>query len=128
VQPSYACEQETCFLTWNDEGGDGWAAYFERGAVTPLWRKRFARQAKHPSVAMATDGAAQIFWFEGSKVMTSPIDRDGTTSPAKIARVSGDQPLPSVAAGTKPGEWYVAWLDYEAGHLEPYVARVSCAP
>jgi hypothetical protein len=127
-QPSLACMQETCFLVWNDEGGDGWAAYFEKGLPTPLWRKRFARQAKHPAVSMAKDGAAQIFWFEGSKVMTSPIDRDGKTSPSKIARVSGDQPVPSVTAGTRPGEWYVAWLDYEAGHLEPYVARVSCSP
>lgn len=125
-QPSIACGDATCFLVWNDEGGDGWAAYFDKGSPMPLWRKRFARSAKHPAVAMAKDGAAQIFWFEGSKVMTSPIDRDGATSPSKIARVSGDQPLPSVTAGTKPGEWYVAWLDYEAGHLEPYVARVGC--
>jgi serine/threonine protein kinase len=125
-QPSIACGEQTCFLAWNDEGGDGWAAYFEKGSPMPIWRKRFARAAKHPAVAMTKDGVAQLFWFEGSKVMTSPIDRDGTTSPSKIARVSGDQPMPSVAAGAKPGEWYVAWLDYEAGHLEPYVARVQC--
>ncbi len=125
-QPSIACGESTCFLAWNDEGGDGWAAYFEKGSPMPIWRKRFARAAKHPAVAMAKDGMAQLFWFEGAKVMTSPIDRDGTTSPSKIARVSGDQPMPSVAAGTKPGEWFVAWLDYEAGHLEPYVARVQC--
>ena len=77
---------------------------------------------------MMKDGSGQIFWFEGPRLMTTPIDRDGTTSPSKIARVSGDQPLPSVAPGTKPGEWYVAWLDYEAGHLEPYAARVQCSP
>jgi serine/threonine-protein kinase len=29
-------------------------------------------------------------------------------------------------AGSKPGEWYLSWLDYETGHLEPYVARVQC--
>ena len=29
-------------------------------------------------------------------------------------------------AGSKPGEWYLAWLDYEAGHLEAYAARVQC--
>ena len=25
-----------------------------------------------------------------------------------------------------PGEWFVAWLDYESAHLEPYAARVVC--
>ena len=39
---------------------------------------------------------------------------------------TGDQPTPSIIAGEKPGEWYVAWLDYEAGHLEAYGARLVC--
>jgi serine/threonine-protein kinase len=34
--------------------------------------------------------------------------------------------MPSIAAGSKPGEWYLAWLDYETGHLEAYAARVLC--
>ena len=50
----------------------------------------------------------------------------GVGAPTRIARISGEQPAPSITAGTKPGEWYVAWLDYETGHLEPYAARVLC--
>jgi serine/threonine-protein kinase len=40
--------------------------------------------------------------------------------------VVGDQPPPAVSAGSKQGEWYLAWSDFEAGHLEPYVARILC--
>jgi hypothetical protein len=54
------------------------------------------------------------------------VTRDGVTIPTKIARISGDQPMPSIAPGIKPGEWYIAWLDYETGHLEAYAARVQC--
>lgn len=79
-----------------------------------------------PAVAVSASGQAQLVWFEGSKVLTAPLTRDGVGTPSRIARISGDQPLPAIAAGNRPGEWYVAWLDYEIGHLEAYAARVQC--
>ena len=77
-------------------------------------------------MAVAATGQAQMVWFEGGKVLTAAITRDGVGTPTRIARISGEQPTPSIAAGSKPGEWYLAWLDYETGHLEPYAARVQC--
>ena len=41
-------------------------------------------------------------------------------------RVSGAQPSPAIIAGKAPGEWLIAWLDFEAGVLEPYAARFVC--
>ena len=75
---------------------------------------------------MNANGEAQIAWFERGNVMTASIGRDGVGVPSKVARISGDQPPPSIAAGAKAGEWYIAWLDFETGHLEPYAARVQC--
>jgi len=125
--PTLACGGGSCFLVWHGEGGGGaWAAYIDPAKGQPLWRKKFTNRGAHPSVAVASDGHAQLVWFESGRVMTAPIGRDRVGTPSKIARISGDQPMPSIAAGDKAGEWYVAWLDYETGHLEAYAARVLC--
>jgi serine/threonine-protein kinase len=91
-----------------------------------LWRNKFSRTGSHPAVAVSATGQAQVVWFEGGKVMTASINRDTIGPPSRIARISGDQPMPSIAAGSKPGEWYLAWQDYETGHLEAFAARVLC--
>jgi eukaryotic-like serine/threonine-protein kinase len=127
--PSIACSSAACFLAWHGEGLGGGAsvAYIEHARVKPLWRRKFSRTGTKPAVAFSRSGQAQIVWFEGGRVMTAPLTRDrGVGVPTRIARVSGDQPTPSIVAGSKPGEWYVAWLDYETGHLEAYAARVQC--
>jgi serine/threonine-protein kinase len=77
-------------------------------------------------VGVASGGQAQLVWYEGGRVLTASVSKDGMGTPSRVARISGEQPTPSIAAGQKPGEWYVAWLDYETGHLEPYAARVLC--
>src|SRR5262249_18458845 len=64
---------------------------------------------------------------EGGRVVPASIARDAQLGPAtKFARVTGDQPMPAIVPSSKPGEWLIAWLDYETGHLEPYAARVLC--
>jgi hypothetical protein len=45
-----------------------------------------------------------------------------------LNRVSGFQPEPALARGAKPGEWLVAWRDYEAGPLELFALRAECPP
>ena len=80
----------------------------------------------HPSVAVAPSGR------RGARLVRGRQGHDGAdhprrrrARPRRIARVSGDQPPPSIVGGRRsPGEWYVAWLDYETGHLEAYAARV----
>jgi serine/threonine-protein kinase len=125
--PSLACGGGACFLTWHaEQNGGAWAAYIDPASAQPLLRRPFAKTGSHPAVAVSAAGQAQVVWFEGGKVVTASITRDGVGAPSRIARISGDQPTPSITAGSKPGEWYVAWLDYETGHLEPYAARVQC--
>ncbi len=125
--PSLACGSSACFLAWYTEGtGGASAALIDASKAQPLWRNKFSRTGTHPALAVSATGQAQLVWFEGNKVMTASINRDTIGPASRIARVSGDQPMPSITAGEKPGEWYLAWLDYEAGHLEAYAARVLC--
>ncbi|MFT3774666.1 MAG: hypothetical protein QM820_55655 [Minicystis sp.] len=126
--PSLGCGGGSCFLVWHGEGAAGGAsaAFIDPGKAQPLWRRKFSRTGTRPAVSVAPSGAAQIVWYEGGKILTATFSRDGVGTPTKIARVSGDQPTPSIAPGNKPGEWYMAWLDYETGHLEAYAARVQC--
>jgi serine/threonine protein kinase len=125
--PSLVCGGGSCFLAWFTEGtGGATAARVDPGKASPLWRNKFSRTGTHPAVAVSATGQGQVVWFEGGKVMTAAISRDTVGPPSRIARISGDQPMPSIAAGSKPGEWYLAWLDYETGHLEAFAARVLC--
>jgi len=125
--PSLACGSSACFLAWFTEGtGGASAALIDPSKTQALWRNKFSRTGTHPAVAVSATGQAQIVWFEGGKVVTAAINRDTIGPASRIARVSGDQPMPSISAGAKPGEWYLAWLDYETGHLEAYAARVLC--
>jgi eukaryotic-like serine/threonine-protein kinase len=125
--PSLVCSNGACFLAWYTEGtGGASAARLDPIKAQPLWRNKFSRTGTHPAVAVSATGQAQLVWFEGGKVMTAAVNRDTVGPASRIARISGDQPMPSIAAGSKPGEWYLAWLDYETGHLEAFAARVLC--
>jgi len=125
--PTVVCGADGCFVTWHGEvQGGAWAAFIDPAEAKPIWRNKFTKTGSRPAAAISAAGAVQLFWYDRGKIMTAPLTRDGPGEESAIARVSGDQPVPAVAAGTKPGEWYVAWLDYEAGHLEPYAARVQC--
>ncbi len=125
--PIVSCGSGVCFVVWHGEqGGGAQAAYIDPTKPQPLWRKKFAKVGTHPSVSVSPAGPAQLVWFEGGKVATAAITRDGVGPASKLARVSGEMPPPSISPGGKPGEWLFAWQDYEAGHLEAYVARMQC--
>jgi hypothetical protein len=125
--PSLACGAGACFLTWYvEQSGGAWAANIDPAAAQPVLRRHFSKTGGHPAVGVSATGQAQVVWYEGNKVLTAALTRDGVGPATRIARISGDQPTASIAAGAKPGEWYVAWLDYETGHLEAYAARMQC--
>jgi serine/threonine-protein kinase len=125
--PSLACSPTACFIVWfGEQGGGALAAVIDPSKSKPNWWKKFSKTGSHPSVAIAATGQAQIVWYEAGTVVTASIDRDTVGPMSKIARVAGDQPMPAIVAGSKPGEWYLAWLHYEGGHLEPYAARILC--
>jgi serine/threonine-protein kinase len=124
--PALACGGGSCFLSWHVEGGGASAAFLDPSRAQPLWRKKFSPRGGHPAVAVSTTGQGQIVWFENRQVLTAAITREGLGPASRVARISGDLQTPSITAGAQPGEWYLAWLDYETGHLEAYAARVLC--
>ncbi len=125
--PSIACGKDSCFLVWDNETMGGvWAAAVDPGTAQLLWRDKFSKAGGHPTVAFDGAGNARVIWFEKGAIMTAPITRAKVGASAKVGRISGTQPAAALAPGKTPGEWLVSWLDYEAGLLEPYVARFNC--
>jgi serine/threonine-protein kinase len=124
--PRIDCVTEGCFLAWHGETGGAFAAYMEASKGTILWRKKFDPKGGHPALAIAPSGAAELAWFEGGRLKIAMITRDGVGLPTPIARATGDPPPPSLAPGGAPGEWYVTWLDAEAGHPELFGTRALC--
>jgi serine/threonine-protein kinase len=125
-EPSLACNKEGCYVAWTQvmQGGTGLAFIDNTGKGQ--WHKVFTTSGKHTSIAASPGGEVQVVWVEGGRLSTAALDRSGVGPQSKIARVVGDHPPPSIAPGAKRGEWYVAWLDYESGHREPYAARIQC--
>jgi serine/threonine-protein kinase len=127
--PSLACVADGCFVAWNQDGRDGiWLAYSKKADPTPLFRREvLPRRGRRPTLIASPTGETRAFWYERGKVMTGVVDRDGVHDELAFAHVtSSEQPAPSVVAGAAPGEWLVGWVDYEAGRLEPYAARLRC--
>ena len=87
-------------------------------------KEKSSKNGSDRAVRPAMNGAA-CGCIPGAGAAASQT-RDGVGPTTLFARVSKGQPPPSIAPGAKPGEWYIAWLDYEAGYLEPYAARVQC--
>ncbi|HLM75330.1 MAG TPA: protein kinase [Polyangiaceae bacterium] len=123
--PTIGCGGAGCVAMWHAEMQGGLFGLGLEGGKPQPWRKKLSKGAR-PAIAFSASGQGQAVWFEGGRVVTAALVKDGLGPVTKIARVISDQPTPSIIAGEKPGEWYIAWLDYEAGHLEPYAARFQC--
>jgi len=124
--PTIACDAAGCFVVWREEPRGDYAAFVDPAAGTLIWRKKFSATGGQVSVAGDGSGSGLVAWYQTGRVRVAPITRDGIREGTTIARVTGEQPRPSIAPGAKRGEWLLAWTDYEAGHLEAYVARVAC--
>jgi hypothetical protein len=124
--PSIACTKDACFLVWHEVDKGAEAALIDAAKGTVLWRKRFAPKGGHPAVAFTDEGAAEVAFYEAGRVRVAAISRDGVGTTSTFARVTGDQPRPWIAPGRVRGEWFVSWLDLEAGHTEAFVTRLQC--
>jgi serine/threonine-protein kinase len=128
AEPSMICDGSGCLVVWDDETGGAFAGFVPPGGEAPLWHREFSTKGKRPVVARSDDGGAAVAFFAGDRLFIAPVDRDGIGDPSVLSRVSGFQPQPSLVSAGNPGEWLIAWRDYEAGHLEVFVARAHCSP
>jgi serine/threonine-protein kinase len=124
-EPRIGCEADGCLVTWDEEKGGAFIAFLEHGRTQPLWHRQFAEKGARPVLGGDANGLA-VSWYEDSRLKLAPAGRDGVSKPSLVNRVNGLQPHAEVARGTKPGEWLVAWRDYEAGHLELFALRAEC--
>jgi serine/threonine-protein kinase len=124
--PRIDCVTEGCYLVWHSDGGGANAAYMEASKGQILWRKKFDPKGARPTLAIGPSGAVELAWFEGNRLKLAAMTRDGVGPPTTIARTMGEPAPPSVVPGGAPGEWYVTWLDAEAGHPELLGARALC--
>jgi serine/threonine-protein kinase len=124
--PAVACAKEACFLVWHEIDKGAQAALVDPVKGILFYRKRFAPRGGHPAVAVTPDGQAEVAFYEAGRVRIAAASRDGVGTTSTFAKVTGDEPRPWIAPGRAHGEWYVAWLDVEAGHTESFVARLQC--
>ncbi|HVR20415.1 MAG TPA: hypothetical protein VMS65_11980, partial [Polyangiaceae bacterium] len=124
-EPSVACTQEGCLVAWDEERQGAFVAFLAHGRTQPLWHREFAQKGSRPALYGDETGGA-IVWFEEARLRLASIGRDGLGTPNVVNRVNGFQPHPALSRGAKPGEWLVAWRDYEAGHLELFALRTEC--
>jgi eukaryotic-like serine/threonine-protein kinase len=124
--PALACGSEGCFLAWSGEQGGAFAAMMDPVQGKVMWRKKFSDKGGHPGLGVGSEGEVGVVFFEKGAVRLATLTRDGVGTASTVAKVTGDQPRPTLAAGRSKGEWFLAWQDAEATHSEVYAARVVC--
>ena len=126
--PAVACGSEGCFVVWHHEQGGASVAAIDPNVGKVQWHNKFSEKGGRPSIAV-NDGQVAIAYYEkGIMKMVFP-SRDGVSQPSSLLRVlDGNNPRPSLAAGTKKGEWSVAWQDSDVpkGSPEIYASRIVC--
>jgi eukaryotic-like serine/threonine-protein kinase len=123
--PVIACTGEGCFVAWDDEKAGASVAFLDKDKGQMLWHRDLPAKVVRPAVA-TTGNSAVISWFDESRLRIAPLTRDGLGAVTSLSRVSGFQPQPDLAAGEKPGQWYISWRDYESAHLEVFALRTDC--
>jgi len=123
--PRIACLKQACVVVWDDDNAGASAAYIERDKVDPLWHREFSAKGIRPTLA-ALDDTALIAWYEDSRLKLASVGRDGVGTPSVLSRANGFQPEPEIARGEKPGQWLIAWRDYESARFEAFGLRTEC--
>jgi serine/threonine-protein kinase len=124
-QPSIACIEQGCFVAWDDQKNGAHVAFFSGTTGEVIWRRDLGPRAIGPTVAGAGNDVV-IAWYDGNRLRMSRLTRDGVGPVSLLGRASGYQPPPNVIPGSKPGEWLVAWRDFEAGQHEGFIVRTEC--
>ncbi len=124
VQPQLDCSGGDCFVAWDTGTDNASLAYLTANGALG-WRRTLAASGSRPVIAHGASGSV-VVWFEEARLKLASLNKEGVGTASILTRVTGFQPHPSVVAGERPGLWYVAWRDFEAGHLEAFVLRTEC--
>jgi serine/threonine-protein kinase len=123
--PRIACLEKACAVVWDDDNAGAYAAYIEHDKAEPLWHREFSVKGIRPTL-VATKDKTLIAWYEDSRLKLAELGRDGLGKASVLASVKGFQPEPDVTRGEKPGQWLVAFRDYESAHFEAFGLRTEC--
>jgi hypothetical protein len=123
--PRIACLTKACALAWDDDSGGAYVGYLEHDKNEPLWHREFSPKGIRPTL-VATADKTMVAWYEDSRLKLAELGRDGLGKASVLARVNGFQPEPDVTRGEKPGQWLVAFRDYESAHFEAFGLRAEC--
>ncbi|HKY35250.1 MAG TPA: serine/threonine-protein kinase [Polyangiaceae bacterium] len=123
--PRIACEKTACAIVWDDDNAGAYAAYIDTDKAEPLWHREFSAKGIRPTLASSGD-TTLIAWYEEGRLKITELNRDGLGKPSTLARVNGFQPDADVTRGEKPGQWLVAFRDYESAHFEAFALRTEC--
>jgi serine/threonine protein kinase len=123
--PRIACLKDACTVVWDDDNAGAYAAFIEKDKTEPLWHRDFSPKGIRPTLVATTD-ATFVAWYEEQRLKLAQVKRDGIGKPSVLARVNGFQPEPDVTRGEKPGQWLVAFRDYESAHFEAFGLRTEC--
>jgi hypothetical protein len=122
--PEMACHSSRCVVTWKSEPKGVHVVGVEPTTGEVQWRKVVSAAGSQPSVGLDDKGNGLMAWHEDGRLKVAPLDGETLGAVSSIGQVRGDQPNPWVSAAG--GGWVVSWTSFEAGHPEPYVARVTC--
>ncbi|MFO0664774.1 MAG: serine/threonine-protein kinase [Polyangiaceae bacterium] len=127
--PAIACGTEGCFLAWHHEQPTGaLVGIIDATEGKMRWHKQIVTgSGGRPALASNAQGDVAIAFFEQGKLKIAPTSRDGIGVRSVFARSILTESRPYLTPAQKRGEWYVGWLDSEAGHAEALVARILCA-
>lgn len=123
--PRIACLEKACAVVWDDDAGGAYAAYLEHDKTEPLWHREFSPKGIRPTL-VTSGNKTLVTWYEDSRLKLAELGRDGLGKASVLARVNGFQPEPDVTRGEKPGQWLVAFRDYESAHFEAFGLRAEC--
>lgn len=123
--PRIACLEKFCGVVWDDDNGGAYAAYIEHDKAEPLWHREFSTKGIRPTLVAAKDKTL-VAWYEDSRLKLAEMGRDGLGKASVLASVKGFQPEPDITRGEKPGQWLVAFRDYESAHFEAFGLRTEC--
>jgi serine/threonine protein kinase len=123
--PRISCMKAACAVVWDDDNAGAYAAYVEHDKTEPLWHRDFSPKGIRPTL-VSNGEKPHIAWYEEGRLKIAPFGRDGLGKPSVLARVNGFQPEADFARGEKPGQWLVAFRDYESAHFEAFGLRTEC--